>query len=890
MSNYKKLNENIEYLSKLLQDNIERIFGEYYKNITQKLYELSLDYQNNVEVSKEIEDIIAKSSENDLKKIIRIFTVYFELLNVAENTHRIRRKIHYDNLETEKLQNHSFKRSFQDIYEKRGEYALKHLIKKLQIDLVLTAHPTEPKRRVLMNKLMELSDLLLRRERSSILKLERVEVEKQIEAVVELIFETEFIRSFKLTPKDEVNSGILFFEKVFTKFIPDFYQEIKHNYEMITGDKIDLKEEFVKFGSWIGGDMDGNPFIDEKTVLFTAKLQKMTILKIYRELFKDLQDRLSWSISIEELPDSLQEKVKEFEILYPESYSNRKEHRPNEAVRLLMAMIERKIEHNILSLEKGFELNRYELLLSKKSLLETLRELKEFLKDKKASFYIEELIDIVKTFGFHLANLDIREDSIVISGIVSKIAKSQFKESNYLELSDEKKDKLLVTMLENYKNIDKSIFGNDKIIKTLKAINHINRYISTEMIENFVLSMTSSSANILELLLLFKIFEIDNNKIMIVPLFETIGDLHASKDIMNRLLSKPIYKNYLKNLRRDQMIMLGYSDSSKDGSVFTSRVELYKAQERLTELFKSKNLSFILFHGRGGSIGRGGGPTFNAIKSQPPESFTGKIRITQQGEVIFHNYHDTIIAKRNIEQIFSSIISQLDAPYKLSKEESEIIQTLSDFSNKKYRDLVYNSGYFYEFMKEVTPITYISKLNIGSRPVARRNMKGLEDIRAIPWFFSWVQNRGFVATWYGLGTALDEGIKLFGEEKLQNLYNNSPLFKSIMDNFEITIAKIKIDIFKKYLKFSKNNEAVQLVLDEYKKTNEMILKITQQISPLAKNNPVLKYSIETRNPYVDILSFIQLELLKRDQEGKLKNSSLITATILGIAHAMRNTG
>jgi len=891
MSDFNKLYENINYLNKNLEEIIEKNFGVKYINIIHELSNLSLNYQNNNNLNIEIEKFISNLTESELEKIIKIFTIQFELLNVAENTHRIRRKIYYENLNTEKIQRNSFRYTFEQLYNKNNKEKLKSMLKNLNIDLVMTAHPTEPKRKVIMKKLTYLSKLLIQKERSSLVQREREKIEKNIKATIELIFETEFIRTFKLTPKDEIKSLLLFFEEVFINFIPELYQDIKSSYKKVTGENIELKGKLINFGSWVGGDMDGNPFVDEKTIIDSAKTYKITILKIYADIISELQDKLSWKITINELPQNLKEELYKLEVLYPQTYEERKSHRPNEVIRLFMAMLERRIIHNIESLENNFELNKYEAFTSKDYLLNLLRELKNFLKDKNASFYLEDFIDIVKTFGVNLVNLDIREDSLSITKIIDKLVSSHLKINNYSEFNEVKKEELLLNLINDYEKINKDIIGdNEKIIKTIKAISTVKKYISTEMIENFILSMSSEPANILELLLLFKIYNLDNAKIMIVPLFETISDLKNATSVMKRLLEIDVYKKYLASTNKPQMIMLGYSDSSKDGSVFTSRIELYKSQKELTNMFENKNIPFVFFHGRGGSIGRGGGPTFNAIASQVASSFKNGIRITQQGEVIFHNYHDIYIAKRNVEQIASAVLLQLDKNKKITNEEFKILEYISLISEKKYRELIYGHNDFYDYMNEVTPIAYISKLNIGSRPVARRSMSGLKDIRAIPWFFSWVQNRGLLVTWYGVGTALKKTIELYGLERIKKLYEENIVFKSILDNFEITIAKVRIDIFMKYLKLSDDDKKYNLIIDEFNITQKIILEITKQNYPLENNNPVLKKSIDLRNPFVDILSFIQIDLMKRDKNGKLTNKSLITATILGIAHAMRNTG
>ena len=892
MSDFSKLYENIDYLTRLLGEIIEKRFGIKYVNIIKELYDLSLKYQKNDKLDNEIESTIAKFSELELEKIIKIFTIQFELLNVAENTHRIRRKIYYDNFETNKIQAKSFKDIFLKLYDENNSSVLENFTKNLKIDLVMTAHPTEPKRKVIMKKLIFLSKLLIEKERGSLLQRDREIVEKNIKATIELIFETDFIRSFKLTPKDEIKSLLLFFEDVFIDFIPDLYQDIKSSYKSVTGSEIKLKKKLINFGSWVGGDMDGNPYVDDKSIIDAAKTYKITILKAYKNIVAELQDKLSWKITIDELTENLKIKLNDLAVLYPQTYEERKKHRPNEVIRLFMAMLERRISHNIDALENNFELNKYEAFTSSNYLLSLLRDLKEFLKNKTASFYLEDFIDIVKTFGVNLVNLDIREDSLAITNIISKLALSLLDVENYKDLQESDKEKLLVKLFETFNTqvIKSHIGDNEKIVKTILAISYVRNYISTEMIENFILSMSSEPANMLELLLLFKVYGLDDAKIMIVPLFETITDLKNSAKVMDRLLNIAMYKDYLNKINRPQMVMLGYSDSSKDGSVFTSRIELYKAQKELTLTFEKNNTPFIFFHGRGGSIGRGGGPTFNAIASQVASSFKDGIRITQQGEVIYHNFHDKHIAKRNIEQIASAMLLQLSSKDKISEDEFKILENISKISEKKYRELIYGFSDFYDYMSDVTPILYISKLNIGSRPVARRSMSGLKDIRAIPWFFSWVQNRGFLVTWYGVGTALNEIIKSQGLERIKKLYKKNIVFKSILDNFEITIAKVKIDIFIKYLNLSDDNEKYNLIIDEFKMTQKIILEITEQRFSLETNNPVLKKSIDLRNPFVDILSFIQIELIKRDKNGVLSNKSLITATILGIAHAMRNTG
>lgn len=909
----KALHADIEYLGESLGRVLVEQEGKAFYDLVESIRTLAQDLRDKYSAEREAK-LAEKIQSLDLEKmtnVIRAFTVHFMLVNLAEEKHRVRRKRQYERLGTSQLG------SIEHIVEKLktakvSPKKIEKFVSELSIELVLTAHPTEAQRRSVLEKILHIDRLLHEKEERNLVPREIEEVDRRIEEEITLLWQTDELRRRKQTVLDEVDNGLFYLDEVLFDVLPEtllrFYKVLGKAYQK----KMDFRP-FVRFGSWIGGDRDGNPFVTHEVTLEAMRRQKDMLLRKYTRALDLLLRDFSQSIHLvgasRELLDSVDEDSSSLK-LFADAMREKSKHEP---YRKKISLMQRKLINTIRvnSLEIQRRTAPDETIEAHypnvKAFREDLEMIARSLEKNKGEYLIprlEKIMAAADLFGFHFAKLDVRDNSAVIETAIQEILeKTGLSKQPFTELSEREKIQLLTRLIQeaphtrvfNQKFSDRT----QEVLATFGAIYGIRSKFEPGALDRYILSMTRGCSDVLAVVWLAH--ETSNEGLMVVPLFETIEDLKNCGKVMAELYSDPAYKHYLARFGKSQEIMLGYSDSNKDGGFVGSNWYLYEAQKELSEAAKKFKIKQTLFHGRGGTIGRGGGPTNQAIMSQPRGTINGRIKITEQGEVVSTKYSNPVIAERNIELVISAVIAAtvLEKPPgpKLKKWE-DLMRQIADTAFTSYRGLVDEENFF-EYYNQSTPIAEIARLNIGSRPAKRRESAGLNDLRAIPWVFSWMQSRQTVPGWYGFGAGVEALLdKNPGAiSTLREMYRKWPFFRAVVDFMQMSTQKADMHISRQYAGLVANENLREHFFKKIKKefdlTIKAILEITEQ-KEILENAYTLQHSIQLRNPFIDPLSYAQVILLKkirREDSKKLEAlERAVHLSINGVAHGLRNTG
>lgn len=839
--------------------------------------------------------------------VIRAFALYFHLVNIAEQTHRIRRKREYERSTGSAPQRGSLRSAFLEMKEKGVQAEeMKSLIHELGVELVLTAHPTEAMRRTILDKHHRIAGILEKFDDPLLSAREILNLEKRLKAEITGLWQTRTVRKERITVLDEVRNGLYFLDEILFDVLPLIHMEMEEQLRSVYPEGNWEVPSFLRFGSWMGGDRDGNPNVTSELTFQTLILHFDLAMRKYEERVRSLYVDLSQSHEIagasRELLDSLN-----------------LEFVPDEPYREKIKQILRRLEgtQNRYHGEKtpGSCYNGPQEFLADIRLVE--RSLIECNGKEISEVKVKPLIRQIELFGFHMAALDIRQHSEVHENTVDELL-ALAKIGRYKPLGETEKIELLSRLLKDPRPlVSPYVKLSDSSQETLNVFHTIRKgheLFGEDCIQNYLISLAQGVSDLLEVLLLAKeaglfAWEADGgvtSRINIVPLFETIEDLRAAPAIVDDLFANPVYRLHLRQRGNLQEIMLGYSDSNKDGGYLTANWELYKCQKAIFEAASKHAVRLKFFHGRGGALGRGGGPVERSILAQPPEALHGKVKITEQGEVISQRYSHPEIAKRSLESAVSAVlVGSMNVQTKRMRDTerkwSEIMERLSQDSFAAYQAFVYKNGDFLPYFRQATPIDELGELNIGSRPAKRKDSPQIQDLRAIPWVFSWTQNRHLLPAWFGFGTAVEAYTRSDPDSlaEFKRMYRHWPFFKTLIDNLQMALAKADMLIAAEYAQLVDDPELASRVfakiLDEYGRTKNMVLAITGEREILA-NSPVIRESIRLRNPYVDPLSYFQIQLLrelrsKKENEAEAKEILRdVLLTINGIASGLRNTG
>jgi len=911
------LRSNIRLLGNILGEVIKEQEGDSLFTLEEFIRHSTKEYRASLrnDIKQKLEKKIASLDPQTMRKLIKAFSTYFQLVNIAEQHHRIQR-LREQKRKPGNYPQGSLRHTLQFAKKKKvTAQEISKFFSQLFISPVFTAHPTEAMRRTVLAKHSRIWSALEEFDRKDLLEEEKSEVIAQLKRHITGLWQTEEIRSYDISPLDEVTNGLYYFKTVLNEAIPAFYAELERALADTYPELIKEIPSFIHFGSWIGGDRDGNPFVTANVTWEALKRQSHTIIDIYLNSLDELYTEHSESTKVANVSEAMQKSIEHDLALEPGELPPFIRSK-SEVYRLKLAFAYRKLQRYKLKLDGKLSQNEITYSSSEEFLSE-LRLMRQSLLENKgnalASGLLKQLIRNVETFGFHLAALDIRQHKKVHTETVEEIYQQMVSAS--VRTDEERAEWLTKAILSRNLfsfNEEKLSPQTKEVLSAFRTIKKALEEIDKRAIRSYIISMTESPADVLEVLFLMKLTGLLNTKnerwtsaLNIVPLFETIGDLRSSVSIMEGLYSNPAYKKHLEARSNHQEIMLGYSDSSKDGGIVASSWELYKAQRALAKCSTDHNIDWMFFHGRGGTVGRGGGPEFQAIMALNGRSINGKIKITEQGEVISLKYSHKEIARRTLELTTSAMLLKYFDKTNLSKvkvaNHPQWLEEMADIAQngfEAYRNIIYEIPNLVKYYFQATPLKEITRMKIGSRPAKRVETERIEDLRAIPWVFAWMQSRHNLPGWVGVDAALlnTTNVPL---SAMRTMYKHWEFFKAMVDNIQMIIAKADFDIASRYASLvnpkSLGEEIYYLLQKRFQKTIEGVLKVSGQKNIL-DNNPILQRSITLRNPYVDPMSLMQVELLKRLRKENLsetdrqKLEEVMFSCINGIAAGLRNTG
>lgn len=890
------LRDDVKHLGALLGETIRRMEGEEVYASVENLRQLCKSLRQDNSRAEEMRELIHSLDLPAAERVIKAFLTYFDLINIAEQHHRARRRAQIDSENATQQKPDSLAGVFRRLAEKpiTNQHLLDTILS-LDIQVVFTAHPTEITRRTVLLKQLDIARELYKRDHPPLSSRERKRLEQELRATIEALWLTDHVIHFKPAVLDEVRYGLYHFDQVVIDAVLEVHEELLERCQNIASSiDADVPESpvFIKFGSWIGGDRDGNPFvtsdITEKAIKYHAAVIFNRYLKDLETLFQHLSHSGHWLT----ISDDLRSSLKRDAAILPVINERFGERFGMEPYRLKLLFIQEKLRrtHSFFSAEvaqaqPGVYLNCSQF----RKELETLHEslLQTGCRDSLGS--LEQLMHTVDIFGFHLVKLDLRQHSERHTRAMTELTSElEITPRPYAEMTEEERCQWIVRELTSKRpfvpaELHFSAETND-VLSVFRTMARCQDRFSTRAVDTYIISMTKSASDMLIILLLAKeagiIFDAKHphRTLSLVPLFETVHDLHNAPQLFRQLLELPIYKTYLESRGNLQEIMIGYSDSGKDGGIVTSNWELYKVQRELARIADEYGIKLRLFHGRGGTIGRGGGPTHKAILAQPAGTVAGRIKITEQGEVISSKYALPSIAVRNFDQLAAAVIDntlshppgESELPAGLEQEANQCMEELSGIACEAYRALVYGDKDFIDFFEQATPINEISRLRLGSRPTRRNTgSKSIEDLRAIPWVFAWTQSRFMLPAWYGFGTSYKRYIEKYGQSGLQRirtLYSSWSFLQVLISKIETSLSVADMKIATYYaenlvLSVELRDKYMTRILAEYQDAKNAILEITEQ-SELLVGNELLRRSITLRNPYVDSLSYLQVRFLK----------------------------
>ena len=924
----KPLQEDIRLLGRILGDIIREQEGAPVFTLIEQVRQLSVGFRrdHDPEADRQLKALLTSLSTGQTVSVIRAFTYFSHLANLAEDRHHLRRRAIYERAGS--AQEGSIDVAFARL-QKAGitPDTIAHTLAKAYVAPVLTAHPTEVQRQSILQAERDIARLLAERDdisaraqlfagdKDALTPRQLAANEAQLRARVEQLWQTRLLRHSKLTVADEIENALSYYETTFLQELPKLYASLE---EALSGQAV---HSFMRMGQWIGGDRDGNPNVTAPTLELALRRQSEVALRHYLNEVHALGAELSMSSLLVKVSPAMQVLA----LSSPDTNS----HRQDEPYRRALTAVYARLAATLTQLTGGREAMRHAVVAqnpygSAAEFLQDLQTIDASLSrhngEALAVHRLRPLIRAVQVFGFHLATVDLRQSSDKHEEVLADLLRTARIEDNYSSLDEAQRCALLQRLLCDARPL--RVVGAQYAPLTASEIaifEMAHKMLQTygrEAILHYIISHTETVSDLLEVLLLQKEVglmqgTLDSStsqaQLIVVPLFETIGDLRAAATIMRDYYAVPGVAQLMQRSGGEQDIMLGYSDSNKDGGIFTSNWELYRAELALVEVFDQLEADYGLrlrmFHGRGGTVGRGGGPSYQAILAQPPGTVRGQIRLTEQGEVIASKYANPDIGRRNLETLAVAMLeATLLQPTKPATPEFlAAAQQLSDASMAAYRQLVYETPGFAEYFFTATPIREIAELNIGSRPASRKATQAIEDLRAIPWGFSWGQCRLTLPGWLGFGSAVQAFLEQPGTTRegqlqlLQTMYRQWPFFSTLLSNMDMVLAKSDLALASCYSELVADTALRTRIFDaisaEWQRTVDMLALVTGESDRLA-SNPALARSIRHRFPYIDPLHLLQVELVRRWRAGqnddRLKNG--IHISINGIAAGLRNTG
>ena len=910
------LRDDIRLLGRLLGDTVREQEGASIYDIVEQIRQTSIRFHrdNNAPARDELEAILDGLTPTQTIQIVRAFSHFSHLANIAEDQHHIRRtRAHAIAGSAPRVGSLAY--AF-DHARKMGVGVpeLQAFFNSAHISPVLTAHPTEVRRKSTLNRELGIAELLNRRDRMVATPEEKDALEERLRRDIVTLWQTNLLRETKLTVLDEVLNGLSYYDYTFLRELPRLHSMLEDRLQALdpAGAAHEI-ESFIKIGSWIGGDRDGNPFVTADVLESTLAMHARRIFSFYLDELEKLSRELPLSDGIVGISDALR--------ALADMSPSTSLHRQREPYRLALGGIRARLAataRDIAGLDKeglatGSVAGNATPYASAQEFRQDLDCVDDSLRNHGSAILTRGRLRLLRRavdcFGFHLAIVDLRQNSAVHERTIAELFEAVAPGTSYLALSEEARIALLTRELQTARPLvsphlaySEETTGELAVFRTAASAHA--RY-GREVIANCIISKAEGVSDMLELAVLLKevgLIGADGSAhVNVIPLFETIGDLQVCAGVMETAFSVPAYRALVKNRGDMQEVMLGYSDSNKDGGFVTSGWELYKAEIQLIDVFRKHGVAMRLFHGRGGSVGRGGGPSYDAILAQPGGAVSGAIRITEQGEIIASKYSNAEVGRRNLEILAAATLEASLLHPDQPAPKADYLTAMDELSADAflaYRGLVYETPGFVDYFWSSTVITEIATLNIGSRPASRTKTRKIEDLRAIPWVFSWAQSRVMLPGWYGFGSAAkafvarhpDHGLAL-----LQDMAKEWPFFRTQLSNMDMVLSKSSLAIASRYAELV-TDEALRAKIfgrieQEWSDSIEMLLAITGQ-TKLLEANPLLDRSIRNRFPYLDPLNHVQVELLKEHRAipGDSRVLQGIQLTINGISAGLRNSG
>lgn len=827
----------------------------------------------------------------DAEVVVRAFSTYFGAINLAERVHRIRRRREYER-SSELPQPGGFEAVLRGLREDGVTFEeLQATLPRLWVEPVFTAHPTEAVRRVMLEKERDIVGRLVDDIDRTRTPVERRADLERIRLSLTAGWQTSDTPAEKPTVADEVEHVGYYLANMLYRVVPVYYEAFAEAVEAVYGRRITLPQ-VLRFGTWVGGDMDGNPNVNADTIRAALDAQRAQAIAQYRADLRALGNMLTQSLGRVEVDAAVVARTDAYIAQLPQAARRLRPRLADMPYRRLIDMMKARLALTAEGDARGYAGARE--FISDLELIDA--SLARHRGEHAGRFALQRVLWRARTFGFHLAALDLRQDSAVHDAALGDL----LGDDGWAAREADDRTARLQALLDKPPSAPSA--PGDVLASTLavfRTVLDLRASHGVDAIGLYIISMSRSAADALAVLALARVagcVEGEGVPLDVSPLFETVDDLRAAPGVMRSLFADPAYRRHLSARGDEQTVMLGYSDSAKDGGLFASRWALQRTQVELTALANEFGVRIMFFHGRGGSVSRGGGKTERAIIAAPRGSVNGSMRVTEQGEVIHRKYGIRALALRNLEQTTGAVLRATLRPRPRDpREESwkEIARSLAEASRAHYRALVHEHPDFPDYFRAATPVDVIERLQIGSRPSRRRD-GGIDNLRAIPWVFAWSQNRSGLTGWYGIGHALCQGVQRYGQDAMSEMARDWPFFAAMLDDVEMLLAKSDLAIFERYSKLAGplHETFHPGIAEEFLRTCDAILLLKQRDRILADDYR-LRLSIRLRNPYVDPLSLLQVELLQRWRAGGREDEDLLRAlvsTVNGISAGIQNTG
>jgi len=852
--------------------------------------------ENNEKPGDDLAKLVGALQPDYALQVIRGFSTYFQMVNTAEKVHRIRRRREYLR-DVEHFQPGGLEDTFIKLKASGMDAdGLQELLNSLSIEPVFTAHPTEPTRRTILRKEQNIVKHLVDLLNPTMTPQETNAAHQNIRLLATTGWQTDEHPSEQMTVADELEHVLFFVTDVLYRAIPPFYEDIESAVERIYAEegRHVVIPSLLRFGSWVGGDMDGNPNVNAKTIRATLARQRSLILDLYHKECGFLVRKLSQSMDRAKFDPAMLDKIEKYRAIFPHAYHEVPARHRDMPYRLFLRLVQQRLQSTYD--DDVFPYETVEEFAADIELVAT--SLRANNGEHAGVFVVKRLLRRIATFGFHMVTLDIRQDAEVHRRVIGEC----LGEDDWEDMS----------VAARTARISAAIVARDgapmdlstrarKTIAVFQAIAACRRKYGPQAIGPYIISMTEGADDILSVMLLAHWGDLHNKRgdvpLDIAPLLETVDDLQNGPAILQSVLASDLYHQHLARRDNRQMVMIGYSDSNKDGGLASARWALQNAQEIIVKAAQAEGIELTLFHGRGGTVSRGGSKTHVAVLGAPPGTINGRLRVTEQGEIINEKYGLRGIALRTLEQMTGSVALATAMPRHRGNDQPEwhdMMDIIANESRRVYRKLVYDTPDFYAYFRSATPIDVIERMRIGSRPSSRRQQHGVEDLRAIPWVFSWTQARFILPGWYGVGSGLKKAIEQFGDDAITNMFAEWYFQRSLTADTEMVLAKSDLGIAKLYSQLAGNlhEQFFPIIEAEYELTRDIILQYSGQEN-LLEGDITLQRAIMLRNPYVDPMSLMQVDLLGRWRESKRSDDDIfdaLQASVNGIAQALQNTG